>query len=157
MRTALLITILFSLLTRAVSAQDITSSIVITVYDRSDVGLIIMPKELGLIAVGDTLTFQASAVDSITGNTIPTVVQWISSDTTVMRININTGFATFTGRGSVTLDVFAEIIVFMQVTAVISRIRGGVDTVDLGTVRVQPISIPRLPSWWQYALAFIRR
>lgn len=84
-----------------------TGSATITVVDRSRVQVIVTPATY-TGEPGDTVTFTAVAIDSISGDTISGVLRWSSEDTTAVQIDPTTGQATLLRAG--TWQVFADLM-----------------------------------------------
>ena len=81
-------------------------SITIRVVNRTDLVLTITP-DVEAVFTGDTVAFQAVAVDTLTGDTIAVNVSW-SSDSPEVVIDPETGVARFLGAGSVVITATVE-------------------------------------------------
>ncbi len=78
------------------SAQS-ADSVIVTVVDQGSYATLITTDSTRFRgALGDTVTFEAIVVDTISGDTIPGVIRWTSNSAAV-DINPTTGFATFVG------------------------------------------------------------
>ena len=106
--------LLFAVLLPACAAAQ-TDSVVVTVTDRTSLRLTITTTRLSG-EPGDTVTFEAIAVDTLTGDTIDVVIRW-SSDSPAVEIDATTGFATFTGDCGA---VICRAVVFADVERIVS-------------------------------------
>jgi hypothetical protein len=100
--------------------------VVVTVIDRSTIDLTITTRTEGggfgiplTGAVGDTLTFNAIAIDAVTGDTVAVILRWESSGPAVV-IDAVTGFARYAGGCGqavceVTISAFVRQIVSMTI------------------------------------------
>ncbi len=94
-RTFAMVGLLFASVSCA-SAQS-ADSVIVTVVDRGSFATLITTDSARFRgAIGDTVTFEAIVVDTISGDTIPGVIRWTSNSAAV-DINPTTGFATFLG------------------------------------------------------------
>ncbi len=122
------------LLPACASAQ--TDSVTVTVTDRTNLELTITTTRL-TGEPGDTVTFEAIAIDTITGDTIDVVLQWTSSSPAV-SIDPVTGFATFAGCGQTVCvaTVFADVQQILEIIVM----REGDDAIwrEVWTVERQP-------------------
>lgn len=101
-----------------------TDTVTVTVVDVGNAAAIITTDSTRFRGVpGDTVTFEAVAVDPATGDTLQAVFSWASSSP-VVDINPVTGFATFVG-GCGEVVCRAEVVVMVaQITGmVIMRMR----------------------------------
>ena len=88
----------------------------VRVIDRSNLEVVVTPSSY-TGEVGDTLTFQAVAIDTVTGDTIPSVFQWSSTDPTGVSIEPNTGHAELLRAGTYELVADVARIVAMMITS----------------------------------------
>jgi hypothetical protein len=98
-----------------VAATCQTGRATVTVIDRGNLDVIVTP-ETYTGEVGDTLTFTAVAVDRTTGDTIPSVFLWESTDTTGVQVDPNTGHATLLSAGTFDITAMVVRIVAMMIT-----------------------------------------
>lgn len=93
-----------------------TGSATVRVIDRSLLTVEVEPPSY-TGEPGDTVTFIATAIDTVSGDTIPAQIQWSSNDTTGVSIDPTTGRATLLRAGTftVTADV-AEIVSIVFLT-----------------------------------------
>lgn len=96
--------LMFLLLTAPLSAQQ--DSVMITIYDRTDLQMIITPEDYRGFR-GDTVTFMAVAIDTITGDTLNAEIIWSTDNPGAVDIDSGTGFATFLNRGR--YRVYADV------------------------------------------------
>lgn len=93
-----------------VSAACQTGSATVRVIDRSLLDVVVEPATY-TGEVGDTITFAAVAIDTISGDTIPSQIRWSSADSTGVSIDPTTGLATLLRAGTFTVNAdVAEIL-----------------------------------------------
>lgn len=83
----------------------------VVVVDRNRLEVLVEPESY-TGEVGDTVTFIATAVDTITGDTIPAQISWTSLDPAGVSIDATTGEATLLQAG--TYEVEAEVLEIMS-------------------------------------------
>lgn len=92
-------------------------SVVIDIYDRSDLSVEIVPDGYRGFR-GDTVTFRAVVVDAVSGDTLDVELIWSTDNPTAVDIDPSTGFATFLSRGryNVYVDVggFTGIVLLRE-------------------------------------------
>ena len=140
---SLAVFLLVVLLVADVEAQ--VDSVTVTVVDRSTLSLEITTTTGGggfgiplTGAAGDTLTFEAIAIDTQTGDTVDVILRWESSGPAVV-IDAVTGFARYVGGcGQVSCQVTISAFVRQIVSMLIFRQLGdgtwaelGADTLEL--------------------------
>lgn len=84
-----------------------TGSGTVIVVDRDRIVVTVEPQTFTGFT-GDTITFRAVAVDTVSGDTIPSVLQWRSGDDSGVTIDETTGHATLIRAG--TFQVFADLV-----------------------------------------------
>lgn len=108
--------LVLAMLLIAAPAQAQQDSVTVTIYNQSDLQLIITPDDFTGF-VGDTVTFDAQVVDAVTGDTLSAILQWSTDDPTNVEIDPDTGFARFLARGTYRIyvdvvSIVAELIIF---------------------------------------------
>lgn len=98
-----------------VSAQLPSDSVDITIYDTADLEVVISPDGYRGFP-GDTITFTAVAIDTVSGDTIAADFLWSTDNPNAVQIDPQTGFATFNSSGQ--YRVFAEITSIVQLDMV---------------------------------------
>lgn len=93
------------LLAGPLNAQQ--DSVTITIYDRTDMQLTITPESKRGFK-GDTVTFTAVAIDTVTGDTLNVEIIWSTDSPSAVEIDSETGFATFLNRGR--YRVYADVV-----------------------------------------------
>lgn len=104
--SALAVALLAALATPG-SAQVAVDSVEVQIYAPGDITVTISPRTFtGL--VGDTVTFQAVAIDAPTGDTINALLNWSTPTPQNVEIDPMTGHATFLSRGRWMIRVEVE-------------------------------------------------
>ena len=123
MKTLRVLAVLVALLPACAWAQSDT--VTVNVTDRTNLGLTITTALTGWV-VGDTVTFRAEAIDSITGDTLDVVLEWSTTTPAVLDLDPATGFGTFLGcPGSTTCT--ADVIATVQRIVSLAIFREGDD------------------------------
>lgn len=91
-----------------------TGRATVTVIDRGNLRVDVTPPTF-TGEVGDTITFSAVAIDQISGDTIPSVFLWSSTDTLGVSIT-STGRATLLRAGEYQVEAFVQRIISMIIT-----------------------------------------
>jgi plastocyanin len=91
-----------------------TGTATVTVVERSRLNVIVSPSSY-TGEPGDTLTFVAVAVDTVSGDTIPAVIRWTSDDPVGVMIEPNTGLATLMRAGTYTVTATVTELVSMLI------------------------------------------
>lgn len=104
---AAFLTLLLLLAPAPASAQVAVDSVEVQIYAPGDIVVTIAPRTFtGL--VGDTVRFQAVAIDAPTGDTIDAIVRWSTPESAGVDIDPMTGLATFLSRGRWRIRVEVE-------------------------------------------------
>lgn len=104
------------LLLMPVAAACQTGRATVRVIDRSNLTVVVTPSSY-TGEVGDTLTFSAVAIDTISGDTIPSVFRWTSTDSTGVQVDPNTGEAVLLRAGTYDIEAMVTQIVAMLITS----------------------------------------
>lgn len=104
------------LLFMPVAAACQTGRATVRVIDRSNLRVDVTPSSY-TGEVGDTLTFTAVAIDTVTNDTIPSVFRWTSTDSTGVQVDATTGFATLLRAGTYDIEAMVTQIVAMMITS----------------------------------------
>lgn len=98
-----------------VAAACQTGRATVRVIDRSNLVVEVTPPTY-TGQVGDTLTFTAVAIDTISGDTIPSVFRWQATDSTGVQVDATTGHATLLRSGTYDIEAMVTQIVAMMIT-----------------------------------------
>jgi len=109
-----------ALLPAAAACQTGRGTVIVVDRNRLEV-LVDPPTFTG--EVGDTVTFVATAVDTISGDTIPAQIRWSSLDSTGVSIDPVTGTATLLRAG--TFEVEAEVLEIVSIVLLTQDDDGG--------------------------------
>lgn len=97
-----------------VAAQS--DSVEVTVIDRTDLNVIIEPAGPIRRFRGDSVQFSATAIDTVSGDTLAVEFRWSSTNSNVLTIDGETGLATFNSRGNASVVVEVVQLVGMIAT-----------------------------------------
>lgn len=100
-----------------VSAQ--TDSATVTVIDRTDLNVMIDPPGPVRRFRGDSVQFSATAVDTVSGDTLEVEFFWSSSNSNVLSVDPETGMAHFLSRGNAQLVV--EVVRLVGLIATVEQ------------------------------------
>lgn len=102
-----------------VEAQVAVDSVQVQIYAAGDIVVTIAPRSFTGM-VGDTVRFQATAIDAPTGDTIPVILNWSTNNPDAVDLDPMTGEAVFLSRGRHIIRVEVERaggIVLFQIQA----------------------------------------
>lgn len=103
---------LILMLVGASAAACQTGSATVRVIDRGLLAVEVTPPEY-TGEVGDTITFAAVAIDTVSGDTIPSQIRWTSDDSLGVSIDPVTGLATLLQAGTFTVSAEVTEIISM--------------------------------------------
>ena len=102
--------LMMMVLTAPIACQ--TGSATVRVIDRGLLAVEVTPPEY-TGEVGDTITFAAVAIDTVSGDTIPSQIRWTSADSLGVSIDPVTGLATLLQAGTYTVTAEVTEIISM--------------------------------------------
>lgn len=99
--------------------QAQTDSATVTVIDRTDLNVMIDPPGPVRRFRGDSVQFSATAVDTVSGDTLEVEFFWSSSNSNVLSVDPSTGMAHFLSRGNAQLVV--EVVRLVGLIATVEQ------------------------------------